>query len=80
MYTISTLAVAFTGLVAIANASPTAVKRDLNHATIWSGTDCTGNSEVVYTDVSQDYCFEGAGGNSFNNFGSTCGQGGGFVR
>lgn len=80
MYTIKALTVAVAGLVAAVNASPAVVKRDLNHVTTWSNSDCSGNSEFVYTDVSQDFCFEGAGGASFSDFGSTCGQGGGFVR
>ena len=50
MYILQALTVAVAGLVAAANASPAVVKRDLNHATIWSNSDCTGNSEFVYTD------------------------------
>ena len=53
---------------------------ELNQVTIWSSTGCAGNSDFLYTDVSQDFCFEGAQGASFNAFGSECGQGGGKIR
>ncbi|KAF2482321.1 hypothetical protein BDY17DRAFT_324611 [Neohortaea acidophila] len=66
------LALAFAGLVAQTTAH-------LNQVTVYSGGGCTGNSVFASTDVSANYCFEGLGGASFGGFGSTCGQGGGFV-
>lgn len=38
------------------------------HATIWKGAGCTGDSEIVAINVATDWCFEGVGGQSFNNF------------
>ena len=35
--------------------------------TVYKGSGCSGDSEVLYVDTATDYCF-GVGGNSFNNF------------
>lgn len=36
--------------------------------TIWSEAGCTGNSQVVEINADTEYCFEGIGGQSWNNF------------
>jgi hypothetical protein len=36
-------------------------------ASIYTSSDCSGDALVVYVDVSSDYCFDGAGGNSIGD-------------